>query len=346
MTRSPLLLLLAATLAGAACGDRSDRARSDGAAPVELVLAAYTTPREAYREILPAFQRMWKDSTGQDVVFRESYQGSGAQSRAIVGGFEAHVAALSLEADVDRIAEAGLITHDWRSKPDGGMVSTSIVVLAVREGNPLGIRDWADLARPGLEILTPDPQTSGGAKWNINAMYGAALRGRAGVPAGDPAAAEAFLASVFRNVTIMDKGARESITNYEKGIGDVAITYENEIEVGRAAGQTYEAVIPGSTILIENPVALIDAHVDADGVRAVAEAFVDFLWSAEAQRAYAANGLRSLDPAVAAEFAARYPAVADLWTMEFLGGWTAVDDSLYGAEGRFTRAFATATADR
>src|SRR5688572_3115623 len=121
MTRFPLLLLLAATLAGAACGDRSDRAASDGSVPVELVLAAYTTPREAYREILPAFQRMWKDSTGQDVVFRESYQGSGAQSRAIVGGFEADVAALSLEADVDRIAEAGLITHDWRSKPDGGM---------------------------------------------------------------------------------------------------------------------------------------------------------------------------------------------------------------------------------
>lgn len=155
------------------------------------------------------------------------------------------------------------------------MVGTSLVVIAVREGNPEGIRDWPDLARPGLNVLTPDPKTSGGAQWNINAIYGAALRGQAGVAKDDPAAAREFLKSVFRNVSIMDKGARESITNYEKGVGDVAVTYENEVLVGRQGGQRYEYVIPRPTILIENPVAVIDRNVDARGTREVAEAFVE-----------------------------------------------------------------------
>src|SRR6185503_17578083 len=149
----------------------------------------------------------------------ESYQGSGAQSRAIVEGFEADVTALSLEADVNRITNAGLITHDWKSVGQNGMVSTSVVVIAVREGNPKGIHDWADLAQPGLEILTPDVRTSGGAMWNVAAIYGAAWRGHAGVAANDAAAAEGFLGSVMKNVVVMDKGARESMVNFEKGVG-------------------------------------------------------------------------------------------------------------------------------
>ena len=306
---------------------------------VTLILGAYTTPREAYgKAILPAFQNYWKEKTGQDVEFQESYQGSGAQARAIVGGFEADVAALSLEGDVDKIADAGLITHDWKAKPHGGMVSTSVVVLAVREGNPKAVRDWADLANPGLEVLTPDPKTSGGAMWNINAMYGAALRGFAGVAKGDSAAARELLTRVFRNVSIMDKGARESITNYERGVGDVAITYENEVLVGRQNGETYEYEIPRSTILIENPVAVVDAYVDEHGSREVAEAFVDFLWTPEAQRAFAEYGLRPVDPAVAKQVGARFPAVGDLWRIDFLGGWKRVSAEIYGPDGVFTAA--------
>jgi sulfate/thiosulfate-binding protein len=308
---------------------------------VTLVLAAYTTPREAYgKAILPAFQKYWKEKTGQEVEFQESYQASGAQSRAVIGGFEADVVALSLEGDVDKIAEAGLISHDWKAKPHGGMVSTSVVVLAVRQNNPLGIRDWADLARPGLNVLTPDPITSGGAQWNVNAMYGAALRGHAGVPANDPAAARGFLESVFRNVSIMDKGARESITNFEKGVGDVAITYENEVLVGRQSGQTYDYVIPRSTILIENPVAVVDANVDAHGTREVAEAFVAFLSTPEAQHAFAEYGLRSVDENVAAEVASRFPMVEDLWRIDFLGGWGKVGPELYGPNGVYTKMIA------
>ena len=202
--------------------------------PATLILGAYTTPREAYGKLIPIFQQQWKEKTGQDIAFEESYLGSGAQSRAIVEGFEADVAALSLEADINRIEKAGLITHDWKDNPTKGMVSDSIVVFAVRQGNPKGIKDWADLAKPGVQILTPNPKTSGGAMWNILALYGAAMRGFVeGVPANDDAAATEFLTAVFNNVTVMDKGARESITNFEKGVGDVAITYENEVLVAQ-----------------------------------------------------------------------------------------------------------------
>jgi sulfate transport system substrate-binding protein len=334
------VVFVIAAVTGCNAGSGSETPEGEGGR-VTLILGAYTTPREAYgKAILPAFREHWKRTTGQDVEFQESYQGSGAQSRAIVGGFEADVAALSLEADVDKIAEAGLITHDWRSGPHGGMVSNSIAVIAVRSGNPKGIRDWGDLARPGLDVLTPDPKTSGGAQWNINALYGAALRGHVdGVPANDPDAAEEFLSRVFRNVRIMDKGARESITNFERGVGDAAITYENEVIVARLQGREYDYVIPTSTILIQNPVALIDRNVDAHGVREVAEAFVEFLHGPVAQRAYAEYGLRSVDESVAEETAAQYPAVEDLWTIDDLGGWDRVATEIYGNEGRFTRAF-------
>ncbi|HWN97955.1 MAG TPA: sulfate ABC transporter substrate-binding protein [Blastocatellia bacterium] len=305
---------------------------------VSLILGGYTTPREAYgKAIIPAFQRFWKEKTGQDVEFQESYQGSGAQSRAIVGGFEADIAALSLEGDIDKIVDAGLITHDWKSNKYGGMVSTSIVVLAVRQGNPKGIQDWADIAKPGLNVLTPDPKTSGGAQWNINAVYGAALRGFAGVPKDDKTGAQEFLKSVFRNVSIMDKGARESITNYEKGVGDIAITYENEVLVGKQAGQTYEYVIPRSTILIENPAALIDKNVDKHGVREVAEAFITFLSSEEAQRGYARFGLRPLDQKVAEAAKAQFPQVEDLWKIDYLGGWKKATEEIYGPQGVYSR---------
>jgi len=308
---------------------------------VKLILGAYTTPREAYRELIPIFQKQWKEKTGQNVIFEESYLGSGAQSRAVVEGFEADIVALSLEADVTRIADAGLITHDWKSGPYKGIVSTSVVAFAVRAGNPKGIHDWADLAQPGLEILTPNPKTSGGAMWNVLGLYGAALRGQVeGVPADDHAAAQAFLLSVLQNVTVMDKGARESITNYEQGVGDVAITYENEVLVGHQAGQDYELILPSSTLLIENPIAVVDAYVDKHGTREVAEAFVEFVFTKEAQEIFAKYGLRSVDPEVAKATEDQYPAIPDLFTIDFFGGWAKATPDYFGEEGIFTKTIA------
>jgi len=328
-----LIACMVLLLAG--CGSAGADGRN-----VTLVLGAYTTPREAYsKAILPEFQKYWRQKTGQQVEFQESYQGSGAQSRAIISGFEADVAALSLEGDIARIAQAGLIRHDWKAKQFGGIVSTSVVVIAVRRGNPAGIHDWADMTRPGLKLLTPDPKTSGGAQWNIAAIYGAALRGQTGGPKDDPEAAKNFLNRVLANVSIMDKGARESITNFEKGVGDAAITYENEVLVGRRAGRKYDYVIPRSTILIENPVALVDSYVDKHGVRPVAEAFVNFLWTKEAQRVFAKYGLRPMEPEAAKEASAQYPAVTDLWKIDYLGGWQQVAEKLFGPSGAYTRSF-------
>ncbi len=334
-----LLILLAACTSSGGSEESAETANSE---PVTLILGAYTTPREAYAEIIPLFQAHWKEQTGQDVVFEESYLGSGAQSRAVVEGFEADVIALSLEADVNRIVDAGLITHDWKSVGDSGMVSDSVVVFGVRPGNPLGIEDWDDLTQEGVEVLTPNPKTSGGAMWNILSLYGAAKRGFVeGVPADDDAAATEFLKNILNNVTVMDKGARESITNYEQGVGDVIITYENEMLVGQKSGQDYEMVIPRSSILIENPVAVVDTYVDKHGTREVAEAFVQFLFTKEAQEIFAEYGLRSVDEEVAAATAVQYPPLEDIFTIDYFGGWAEATPTFFGDDGIFTNVFAT-----
>lgn len=328
-----ITVLIAAVLLGGCAGQNS---RIDPAN--RIVLAAYTTPREAYREIIPLFQKHWEEQTGQQVVFEESYLGSGAQSRAVVEGFEADVAVLSLEADINRIERAGLITHDWRTKPYHGMVSTSIVTFAVRPGNPKDIQDWVDLAQPGLSVLTPNPRTSGGAMWNILGVYGAAKRGHVtGVPANDETAAQEFLLAVLRNVSVMDGTARESITNFEKGVGDVAITYENEVLVGHQAGQKYELVIPRATMLIENPIAIIDVNVDKHGNREVVEAFVDFLFTPEMQMIFAQHGLRSPDADVARDTRDLYPPVEDLFTIEYFDGWDDVMDDFFSERGIYAQ---------
>ena len=336
-----LLVALVATACGGGATSGSNNATQAPASQgdIKLTLGAYTTPREAYGEIIPLFQKYWKDKTGQTVTFEESYQGSGAQSRAVVEGFEADVVALSLEADITRIEKAGLITHDWHSEPFGGMVSTSVVAFAVREGNPKNIHDWQDLTEPGLQILTPNPKTSGGAMWNILALYGAAKRGHVSGYTPDDTGAQELLLAVLKNVTVMDKGARESITNFEKGIGDVAITYENEVLVGKQSGINYELVLPASTIRIDNPVAIVDTYVDKHGTRQVAEAFVDFLFTREAQEIFAKYGLRSPDQDVAKATAASYPPVDDLFTIQDFGGWSEATPTFFGDDGIFYKVF-------
>ena len=334
------IIVLLASGCSADAGGRGNGTKSGIGNEVTLILAAYTTPREAYRELIPIFQQRWEDETGQTVTFEESYQGSGAQSRAVVEGFEADIVALSLEADVTRIENEEMITHDWRSKPFGSMVSTSVVSFAVREGNPRNIQDWADLAQPGLAILTPNPKTSGGAMWNVLALYGAVKRGHVEGYSADEAGAQEFLAAVLQNVSIMDKGARESITNFEKGVGDVAITYENEVLVGQQAGLNYQLVLPSSTIRIDNPVAVVDTYVDEHGTREVAEAFVDFLFTRQAQEIFAKYGLRSPDPEVAQATAGTYPPITDLFTIDYFGGWAQATPIFFGEEGIFYKVFA------
>jgi len=337
-----LLLLVGACKSGESTAQASAKPGDAPAAkpPVTLTLGGYTTPREAYgMSIIPAFKAHWKKEHGQELEVRESYLASGAQARAIVGGFEADVAALSLEADIDKIQKAKLISGDWKAGEHAGMVTRSVVVIGVRKGNPKGIKDWADLAKPGVSVLTPNVRTSGGAMWNVLAIYGAALRGHAGVPAGDTEAAVKLLSGILANVKIMDSGARDSMLNFERGVGDAIITYENEILVATPETR-HEYVTPASTVLIENPVAVVDGYAKKHGASDVAQAFVTFLTSPEAQRAFAEHGLRPVLASVAEETKARFAPVTDLFTVKDLGGWPELQKTVFAPEGAYDRALA------
>jgi sulfate/thiosulfate-binding protein len=327
---------------GSGTGPAAAGADCDPDAPtLTLTFAAYSTPREVYGKIIPAFQTLWKEEhDDQQVIFQESYGGSTTQSQNVVNGFPADIVALSLAPDVDVIVEAGLITDDWRAVADEGMVSSSLVVFDVRPGNPEAIEDFDDLAADGIEVLTPDHASSGGARWNIVAAYGAALRGYAGVDKDDATGAQELLKGIFENVTVLDKSARDSIKNFESGNGDVAITYENEILTANEAGLEDEMVIPPSTVLIENPVAVVDKNAEEHCVKEVADAFVDYLHTDEAKELYSSVGfLRSTDVEEASKGGDGFAPVEDLWTVEDLGGWDAIDTDVFGEEGIFTKAF-------
>ena len=351
--RAALALAVVAAVAGAACSAASSGSTNSGtgtckqASTPVITFAAYSTPREVYGKIIPAFQAKWKDEhNGQNVIFQESYGGSTTQAQNVVNGFQADVVALSLAPDVDIIKNAGLITHDWTAAPDGGMVSSSVVVFDVRPGNPKSIKDWSDLATPGLQILTPDPASSGGARWNIVGAYGAAERGKVPGFSGD-AGAQQLLTAIFRNVTVLDKSARDSIKNFESGNGDVAITYENEVFTAQKAGLPDQMVIPSSTVLIENPVAVVDTNASAHCVTDVANAFVNFLHTGEAKALYASVGfLRPTDPTLAAKGGgSRFAPIQDLFTVKDLGGWDHIDTKVFGdPSGIFTKAFTAAQA--
>ncbi|MBU1339618.1 MAG: sulfate ABC transporter substrate-binding protein [Acidobacteria bacterium] len=303
-----------------------------------LTLGAYTVPREVYEKVLiPEFTELWLKKTGQTVKFHESYIASGAQSRAIEQGFEADIASLSLEKDMDRLKDAGLILHDWKSGVTQGFVTRSVVAIAFRSGNPKNISDWEDLTKEGVNVLYPSPKTSGGAMWDVAAIYGAGLRmseDRTGL--ADPDFAKNLLKSIQKNVRVMDKSGRASVTTFENGIGDALVTYENEILLRRLQGRDLPYVIPEATILIENPIAVIDAHVDKHGTREVAQAFVEYLLTDVAQRAFARYGFRPVIETVAEEFKDQYPRPRLLFDIQYLGGWDRVHQTIFGPAGVWT----------
>jgi sulfate transport system substrate-binding protein len=305
-----------------------------------LILGAYTVPKEAYqKEIIPAFQAYWKQKTGQEVKFDESYVGSGAQARAIIGGFEADIAALSLEGDLQKVAEAGLISYNWKAGPQKGMVTHSLVVIGYRPGNPKNIRDWDDLTKPDLDIIYPNPKTSGGAMWFVNAVYGAGLKmSEAQSGKKDYAKAADLLTKVQHNVKVMDKSGRESVTTFERGVGDAILTYENEALLRQMESRDFPFLIPHATILIENPIAVVDKNAVKHGVKDLAEEFVQFCWTESAQRSFAKFGLRPVLPNIALEFKQKFPIPELLFDTAYLGGWTEIEKTIYGPNGVWTKA--------
>jgi len=343
--------LIAAFSFAAACGGSSSAATSGGAcspakSPV-ITLAAYSNPYDAYGKLTSAFAADWKDShNGQSLIFQMFFGGSTTQAQNIVSGFPADVYASSTATDVESVQKAGLITHDWKADQEGSIVATSVVGFMVRSGNPKNIRNWNDLTQSGLQILTPDPAQSGGARWNIVAAYGAAMRGKVpGYTANDPASAEKLLEGIFKNVSVLDKSANDSFKNFESGNGDVAITYENQALAGLAAGSKDQFVIPPSTVSIQTPTVVVDANAEKHCVEPIATAFVKYLHTPDAQDVFQSVGYqRQIDVAAAQKGnGSDYPPIPDLFTTDDLGGWDKlVSDTVFGPNGAFTQAYAAA----
>jgi sulfate/thiosulfate transport system substrate-binding protein len=348
-------------LAACGSGDDTNTAGSGGTSPAGnntgnsdcanqtsdpvVTLAAYSNVFDTYGKLISNFQTEWKDAhDGQQVIFSQSYGGSTTQAQNVVNGFPADVVALSLAPDVQLIQDAGLITHDWTQDTDNGITATSVVVFDVRPGNPKNIQNWDDLTQPGLQILTPDPAQSGGAKWNIVAAYGAAMRGQVdGYAENDPAAAQQLLTDIFKNVTVMDKSANDSIKNFQAGNGDVAITYEYAALAAQHAGLPDEIVIPPSTVSIQTPVAVVDKNAEAHCVEDIANAFVDYVHSQDAKEVFTTVGYeRPVDVAAAQKGDDTFPAITDLFTTDDIGGWDQLETDVFGDQGVFTKALAAA----
>jgi sulfate transport system substrate-binding protein len=299
-----------------------------------LLNASYDPTRELYTDVNRAFAEAWKAKTGESVTINQSHGGSGKQARAVIDGLEADVVTLALAYDIEAIVQkSGLIAREWRERlPFGSCPATSTVVFLVRKGNPKGLRDWGDLARPGVAVITPNPKTSGGARWNHLAAWAWALAAQ-----GDEAKAKAFMARLYGNVPVLDAGARgATMTFVKRGIGDVLLAWENEAllatrEIG--AGEV-ELVRPSLSIIAEPPVALVDKVVDARGTRAVAEAYLRFLYTPAAQELFAKHYFRPRSPEVAARFVERFPPMK-LVTVDELGGWAAVQRRHFDDGGLF-----------
>ena len=304
-----------------------------------LLNVSYDPTREFYEEFNAAFARYWKSKAGQGVTVRQSHGGSGKQARSVVDGLPADVVTLALAFDVDALHQAGkLIPKNWQNRlPNNSAPYTSTMVFLVRKGNPKRIKDWDDLARPGIAVITPNPKTSGGARWNYLAAWGYALR-KFG---NDEVKAKEFMGKVFKNVPVLDSGARGSTTTFiERGIGDVMINWENEAllaldEIGR--GQ-YEIVMPSLSVLAEPSVTLVDRVVDKKGTRAVAEAYLQYLYSPEGQEIAAKHHYRPRSATVLAKYGAQFPKI-ELLEISAFGGWSAVQAKHFADGGIFDQIY-------
>jgi sulfate/thiosulfate-binding protein len=306
------LALLAAIPAIAACGDSASGAGDSGG---KLGLVAYSTPKEAYAALIPAFNQT---ADGKGVSFTQSFGPSGDQARAVVSGLPADVVALSLAPDVDKLVDAGKVAKGWDAGAEKGFVTDSVVVFAVRKGNPKNIRTWDDLTKPGVQVIEPNPFASGGARWNVMAAYGAQLE-----QGESDAEAQAYLEKLFHNVPVQDKSARDAMTTFTSGKGDVLLAYENEAIAAKQAGQDIDYVVPEQTILIQNPIAVTSTSKNP----AKAKAFIDFLRSDAGQRIFAEKGYRPIKESLVDK--SKFPTPANLFTIDKLGGWDTVNDKFF-----------------
>ena len=316
---APLLAAVAVLVVASGCGGSStDSASAGEEGGGKLTLVAYSTPEEAYKELIPAFN---KTPEGNGVGFSQSYAASGEQSRAVEGGLPADVVEFSLEPDITRLVDAGLVEKDWNQNEYKGMVTDSVVVFMVRKGNPKNIKTWDDLVTGDVEVLEPNPFTSGGAKWNIMAAYGAQLE-----QGKSPEEATQYLAELFKNVPVLDKSARESLQTFSSGKGDVLLGYENEAILAQQKGEELDYIVPDQTLLIENPIAVVNEAKDPN----LAQSFVDFLYTPEAQEIFVSKGYRPVVEGTAG--ADKFPKPPALFDITKFGGWDRVNSEFFDPE--------------
>ena len=309
-------------------------------ADIELLNVSYDPTRELYQDLNAVFTRHWQAQTGEKVVIRQSHGGSGKQARSVIDGLEADVVTLALAYDVDMLQEkAQLLPADWQSRlPNNSCPYTSTIVFLVRKGNPKGIEDWGDLAREGVSVITPNPKTSGGARWNYLAAWGYALR----QPGGDEATAKQFVTSLFKNVPVLDTGARGSTTTFvERGMGDVLLSWENEalLAVNKLGKGEFEIVMPSVSILAEPPVAVVDKYTDKHNTRAVAEAYLRNLYSDEGQEICARHYYRPSNPEVAKKYEPQFPRVTLFTLAEVFASWKQAQQVHFADGGVFDEIF-------
>lgn len=304
-------------------------------AATTLLNVSYDPTRELYQDYNPLFASYWKKKTGEELAFKQSHGGSGKQARAVLDGLDADVVTLALAYDIDILAEKGLLASDWQKKlKNNSTPYTSTIVFLVRKGNPKGIKDWGDLIKPGVEVITPNPKTSGGARWNYLAAWTFALKQKG----GNDASAKEFVKKLYANVKVLDSGARGATTTFtERGIGDVLIAWENEafLSVKEFGADKFDIITPSISILAEPPVAIVDKVADKKGTRKVAQAYLDYLYSPEAQEVIAKNYYRPRDPKVAAKYANQFAKVKLFTIDEAFGGWQKAQKSHFNDGGIF-----------
>jgi sulfate transport system substrate-binding protein len=309
------------------------------AADISLLNVSYDPTRELYQDVNTAFAKEWKAKTGDTVKIKQSHGGSGKQGRAVIDGLEADVVSLALAYDIDAIAEHKLLSPEWQKKlPQNSTPYTSTIVFLVRKGNPKAIKDWADLVKPGVSVITPNPKTSGGARWNHLAAYGYALR----QPGGSEATAKEFLTKLYKNVPVLDSGARGATTTFvERGIGDVLIAWENEalLAIKELGPTKFDIVAPSVSILAEPPVAVVDKVVDKRGTRKVAEAYLNFLYTDEAQDIIAKNYYRPATEKASKKYASQFPAVKLFTLSQVAGDWTKAQKTHFADGGLFDQIY-------
>jgi sulfate/thiosulfate-binding protein len=304
----------------------------------DFLNVSYDPTRELYQEYNAAFAKHWKSKGGEDISFKQSHGGSGKQGRSVIDGLEADVVTLALAYDIDALAQRGLIPENWQTRlPNSSSPYTSTIVFLVRKGNPKKIKDWNDLVKSGVEVVTPNPKTSGGARWNYLAAWGYALR----QPKGNADSAQKFLKQLYQNVKVLDSGARGSLTTFaERGIGDVFLSWENEayLAVKELGPEKFEIVTPSVSILAEPPVTVVDKYAKKHGTLAIANAYLQYLYSPEGQDIAGKHYYRPTDPKIAAKYAKQFAPVK-LFTIKDFGGWSAAQAAHFSDDGIFDQIY-------